>query len=86
MFNVFLNDHADQIILQDPLMKTLHIPVLYGSQTGNSEGAAQNFASSLPKNLSTSSLTVTSAAIELDDFLEKSKATWTPLCVIICSR
>jgi len=66
-------------------MKTLHVPVLFGSQTGNSEGAAENLASSLPNELSTSSLTVTSAAMELDDFLEKSKAEWTPLCVIVCS-
>lgn len=66
-------------------MKTLHVPVLYGSQTGNSQGAAENLAASLPKELSTSSLTVTSTVMELDDFLENSRAAWTPLCVIVCS-
>jgi len=66
-------------------MKTLHIPILYGSQTGNSELAAQNLASTLPSSLSTPTLKITSSAIELDDFLEKSRAQWTPLCVIVCS-
>lgn len=66
-------------------MKKLHIPVLYGSQTGNSEAAAQNLASRIPSKLSTSSIAITCSATELDDFLEKSKASWTPLCVIVCS-
>ena len=67
------------------MSKTLKIPILYGSQTGNSEQAAQNFAAKLPAELSTSTLTVTSEAIQLDDFLEECKANWSQLCVIICS-
>lgn len=66
-------------------MKVLHVPVLYGSQTGNSESAAKNLAESLPNELSTSAVKVTSTVMELDDFLEKSRAPWTPLCVIVCS-
>jgi Sulfite reductase, alpha subunit (flavoprotein) len=66
-------------------MKTLHIQILYGSQTGNSEAAAQNLSSILPAKLSNASMVVTCTAMELDDFLEKSRAAWTPLCVIVCS-
>jgi sulfite reductase alpha subunit-like flavoprotein len=66
-------------------MKTLHIQILYGSQTGNSEAAAQNLSSVLPAKLSNASIVVTCTAMELDDFLEKTRAAWTPLCVIVCS-
>ncbi len=66
-------------------MRKLHIPVLYGSQTGNSELAAENLANELPKALSNSSLKVSSTALQLDDFLEIHRAPWTPLCVIVCS-
>lgn len=65
--------------------KTVKIPVLYGSQTGNSEQAAQEFAAKLPTELGTSSLTVSSQAIQLDDFLEEHKAQWPELFVVICS-
>ena len=68
-------------------MKSMHIPILYGSQTGNSELAAQNLASSLPSTLNSpsSSVQITSEALELDDFLEHRKGAWTPLIIIICS-
>eukprot|EP00554_Chaetoceros_debilis_P013806 CAMPEP_0194111992 /NCGR_PEP_ID=MMETSP0150-20130528/10856_1 /TAXON_ID=122233 /ORGANISM="Chaetoceros debilis, Strain MM31A-1" /LENGTH=250 /DNA_ID=CAMNT_0038801557 /DNA_START=119 /DNA_END=871 /DNA_ORIENTATION=+ len=66
-------------------MRSLHIPVLYGSQTGNSELAAENLAKSIPEALSTSTFKVTATAIQLDDFLEVSRAQWTPLCAIVCS-
>lgn len=65
-------------------MRNLHVPVLYGSQTGNSELAAQNLSSNLV-SLSTSKITITSEAIQLDDFLEIQRAPWVPLVVIICS-
>lgn len=60
------------------------MPVLYGSQTGNSELAAENLSSNL-KSLSTSTITITSEAVQLDDFLEIQRAPWMPLIVIICS-
>jgi sulfite reductase alpha subunit-like flavoprotein len=65
-------------------MRSLHVPVLYGSQTGNSELAAQNLSSNLV-SLSTSKITITSEAVQLDDFLEIQRAPWVPLVVIICS-
>jgi len=58
--------------------------VLYGSQTGNSEGAAQEICSLIPTKLSSSS-TTTSRVMHLDDFLEVEKAKWTKLVVIVCS-
>lgn len=60
------------------------MPVLYGSQTGNSELAAQNLSSNL-QSLSTSNIAITSEAVQLDDFLEIQRAPWVPLIVIICS-
>jgi sulfite reductase alpha subunit-like flavoprotein len=65
-------------------MRSLHVPVLYGSQTGNSELAAQNLSSNLV-SLSTSKITITSEATQLDDFLEIQRAPWVPLIIIICS-
>lgn len=56
--------------------------VLYGSQTGNSEGAAQEICSLIPTKLSSST---TSRVMHLDDFLEVEKAKWTKLVVIVCS-
>lgn len=68
-------------------MKTIHIPVLYGSQTGNSEAAAKSLASTLPETLTSpsSSVEITSNAMELDDFLEHERGSWSPLTIIICS-
>jgi len=68
-------------------MKTIHIPILYGSQTGNSEAAAKELASSLPQTLTSpsSNVEITSTAMELDDFLENTLGKWSPLTVIICS-
>ena len=66
-------------------MRSLNIPVLYGSQTGNSEAAAKSLADTLPKSLATSNLNITATTMELDDFLENTKGLWTPLCVIVCS-
>lgn len=59
--------------------------VLFASQTGNSEQAAMEIAEALPEKLSTSSLTVTSRHMQLDDFLELHEAQWTRLVVICCS-
>ena len=57
------------------------ILVLYGSQTGNSEGAAQEICSLIPTKLKC----CTSRVMHLDDFLELEKAQWTRLVVIVCS-
>lgn len=61
--------------------------VLYGSQTGNSEAAAEQLSSLLPSKLSTSdsSRTLTSRCMHLDDFLELEQAKWTRLVIIVCS-
>jgi len=60
---------------------TEEVLVLYGSQTGNSEGAAQEICSLIPTKLSST----TSRVMHLDDFLEVEKAKWTKLVVIVCS-
>lgn len=60
--------------------------VLYGSQTGNSEAAAEQLSSLLPSKLSTSdNRTLTSRCMHLDDFLELEQAKWTRLVIIVCS-
>jgi MioC protein len=64
------------------------ILVLYGSQTGNSEAAAEQLSSLIPSKLSTSSdnnRTLTSRCMHLDDFLELEHAQWTRLVIIVCS-
>ena len=61
--------------------KLEEILVLYGSQTGNSEGAAQEICSLIPTKLKS----CTSRVMHLDDFLELEKARWTRLVVIVCS-
>ena len=71
---------------------TEEVLVLYGSQTGNSEGAAQEIASLIPTKLSkykskssNNCKLFTSRCIHLDDFLEVEKAKWTRLVIIVCS-
>lgn len=69
----------------------LEIPILYGSQTGNSQQAAEDLANTLPSKLSTSQRQITSRPISLDDFLEielnttSSDVIMSPLFVIITS-
>lgn len=78
-------------IVEDNQMPTpnLHIPILYGSQTGNSQSCAESLAESLPttlyKSFSSSAIKITSTAKDLDDFLETDRAKWPRLVVIICS-
>ena len=71
---------------------TLHIPILYGSQTGNSQSCAESLAESLPTTLlkslssnSSSKVTITSTAKQLDDFLEIDRASWPRFFIIVCS-
>jgi len=72
---------------------TLHIPVLYGSQTGNSQSCAESFAKSLPRQVqqqltkSNTKIKISSSAQQLDDFLEMDRAEWpsSTLVIIICS-
>ena len=70
---------------------TIEIPVLYGSQTGNSEAAAKELSTLLPTKLklppseSSSNITITSRHMHLDDFLEIEKAPWTKLVLIVTS-
>eukprot|EP00571_Detonula_confervacea_P006131 CAMPEP_0172314748 /NCGR_PEP_ID=MMETSP1058-20130122/23298_1 /TAXON_ID=83371 /ORGANISM="Detonula confervacea, Strain CCMP 353" /LENGTH=240 /DNA_ID=CAMNT_0013028689 /DNA_START=62 /DNA_END=784 /DNA_ORIENTATION=- len=61
------------------------ILVLYGSQTGNSEGAAQEICSLLPTKVLLPCTTITARVMHLDDFLELEKAAWTRLVIIVCS-
>jgi len=58
--------------------------VLYGSQTGNSESAAEEITTLIPTQL----LKPTpwkARCMHLDDFLELERAQWTRLVVIVCS-
>jgi sulfite reductase alpha subunit-like flavoprotein len=76
---------------------TLHIPILYGSQTGNSQSCAETLASTLPQTLTTlynsqhqkttnlPKIKITSSAKQLDDFLEFDHASWPRYFIIICS-
>jgi sulfite reductase alpha subunit-like flavoprotein len=68
---------------------SIHIPVLYGSQTGNSQSCAESLAKSLPstlyKSFSSSNIKISSSAKELDDFLEVDRANWPRLVIIVCS-
>ena len=61
------------------------ILVLFGSQTGNSEQAAETLASLIPSKISLPSVSVTSTFMQLDDFLELHRAKWTSVVVIITS-
>lgn len=75
---------------------TLHIPIFYGSQTGNSQSCAETLASTLPKTLLSHQqktqqnqqkhqIKITSSAKQLDDFLEFDHASWPRYFIIICS-
>lgn len=71
----------------------LKIYVLYGSQTGNSEQAAQDIASQLPSQVnallqqqsSKSKVSITTECLQLDDFLELHHGQWTPFVIIVTS-
>merc|ERR1719232_201125 len=76
-----------------PAMGSEEILVLYGSQTGNSEGAAQEIASLVPSRLksppadgaSGDGTPCSARCMQLDDFLEAERANWPRLVVIVCS-
>lgn len=79
-----------------PPSRVEHIYVLYGSQTGNSEQAAQEMCAQVPTKLSPEAIaqwtrsegtnvTVTASHMQLDDFLELEQCKWTRLIVIITS-
>lgn len=69
--------------------------VLYGSQTGNSEQAAQDFCSAIVDRLSSGRIqdftqtpdhiSIVPVHMQLDDFLELERAKWTRLVVIFVS-
>mmetsp|Transcript_11520 Transcript_11520/g.15178 ORF Transcript_11520/g.15178 Transcript_11520/m.15178 type:complete len:268 (-) Transcript_11520:128-931(-) len=75
--------------------RTEKVYVLYGSQTGNSEQAAKELCDQVPTKLSPQviqkltgtkdEITVEPVHMQLDDFLELEKCTWTRLVVIITS-
>eukprot|EP00559_Dactyliosolen_fragilissimus_P006162 CAMPEP_0184870544 /NCGR_PEP_ID=MMETSP0580-20130426/37865_1 /TAXON_ID=1118495 /ORGANISM="Dactyliosolen fragilissimus" /LENGTH=240 /DNA_ID=CAMNT_0027372669 /DNA_START=21 /DNA_END=743 /DNA_ORIENTATION=- len=64
---------------------TEEIFVLYSSQTGNSESAAEEITSLLPSKLSSSSKKYKAKCMQLDDFLEIERAAWTRLVIIVTS-
>lgn len=74
---------------------TEEVLVLYGSQTGNSEAAAQELCAAIPSRLGRSadsddgasppSPRYASRVMHLDDFLELERGRWTRLVVIVCS-
>lgn len=69
--------------------------VLFGSQTGNSEQAAQDFCAQAGEHLSAQilreqyqadgNINVTTVCMQLDDFLELEQAPWTRLTIIFTS-
>lgn len=60
--------------------------VLYGSQTGNSEQAAQEVADEIPSKLSRDGVVDVSARhMQLDDFIEIERAKWPRLVVVVTS-
>jgi len=65
--------------------------VLYGSQTGNSQQAAEELCQQVPAKLNSlpllkrSSVQVRAEHMQLDDFLELRKADWTRLVVVVTS-
>jgi len=61
------------------------ILVLYGSQTGNSQQAAEQIAASIPLKLLINTAPCSARCMHLDDFLEVERAKWTRLAVIVCS-
>jgi sulfite reductase alpha subunit-like flavoprotein len=61
------------------------ILVLFGSQTGNSEQAAETLSQAISNEISIPSVLVTSSYMQLDDFLELHHAKWTSIVVIITS-
>jgi sulfite reductase alpha subunit-like flavoprotein len=66
-------------------MREEEVLVLFGSQTGNSELAAEELSAQIPEKLSRSDLKVTARHMHLDDFLEIEKGKWTRLVVIVTS-
>lgn len=64
-----------------PSPSSEEVLVLYGSQTGNSEAAAERIESVMPSRLPGR----TARLMQLDDFLEVHKANWTRLVVVVCS-
>lgn len=77
----FANDDTEEIL------------VLYGSQTGNSESAAEQIHAAIPTKLPTTSskdgkcctTTITTRLMHLDDFLELEYGKWTRLIIVVCS-
>lgn len=61
------------------------ILVLFGSQTGNSEQAAETLSKAISNEISIPSVHVSSTYMQLDDFLELHNAQWTSIVVIITS-
>jgi sulfite reductase alpha subunit-like flavoprotein len=67
---------------------TEEILVLYGSQTGNSESAAEQIHAAIPTKLLSKNgeRSCTARLMHLDDFLEvEFGAPWTRLIIIVCS-
>ena len=76
-------------------VRTEKIYVLFGSQTGNSEQAAQDFCAQADERLSPEAIqrltgtkdeiTVETVCMQLDDFLELDRCAWARLTVIVTS-
>lgn len=79
------NNMATTAAAPHPEKVVEEILVLFGSQTGNSEQAAETLSKAIPKQISIPSVLVTSTYMQLDDFLELHNAQWTSIVVIITS-
>jgi MioC protein len=72
------NRAAGMSVVGDDVVRP-EILVLFGSQTGNAEQAAEQLTEKL------NNATVKATPMQLDDFLELRRCQWTPLVVIITS-
>jgi len=79
-----MTEPADQQQSSSPPQSGEEILVLYGSQTGNSESAAEQIQNLVPFRL-LHPAPCRARCMQLDDFLEFENAKWTRLVIIVCS-
>jgi sulfite reductase alpha subunit-like flavoprotein len=91
LWQISNNDSSTSDMISSPRVEPLY--VLYGSQTGNSEGAAKDFCAQLPTIYTPSYfeqhglpvIQVKAQCLQLDDFLELHHAAFTKCIVIFVS-
>jgi len=81
---ITMTEPAGQQQSSSPPPSGEEILVLYGSQTGNSESAAEQIQNLVPSRL-LHPAPCRARCMQLDDFLEFENAKWTRLIIIVCS-